>query len=92
MAGHINGGWPGLPMWALDFGKALDWTTLDFRRPLLKLHPHRPCLSVTIGSETAPLPRLGPLHENWSHKQSQGRRLWPSGAKARVFIGSDQHG
>jgi len=34
--------------WALDLAKTLGWTTLDFQRPLLKVHAHRPRFSVEI--------------------------------------------
>src|SRR6266496_2650093 len=54
--------------WALDFAKTLDRTTLDFQRPLLKLHPHRPRLSITISSETAPHPLLRTLHPSPLHR------------------------
>ena len=43
--------------WALDCGKALDQTTLNFQR-LQKLHPHWSQLSITMRSKAAPLPLL----------------------------------
>jgi hypothetical protein len=51
--------------WALDLGKTLDGTTLDFRWPLLGLHAHRSRLPIEVGSETAPLPLLGSL-DGWA--------------------------
>ena len=54
--------------WVLDLGKNMDATTLDFQRPLLGLHAHRPRLPIAVGSETAPLPLLGSLHQSPLHR------------------------